>query len=104
MNKANINFAELSWDESNTDVRSKSVVRNGKKLRLVEFTDKFIEHEWCTKRHIGYVLNGEMEIIFPDRVESFKGGDGIFITAEEGNQHKAKVISSVVRLILVEEG
>lgn len=49
MNTAKITFSEFPTDESNVGVRSKAVVRNGKKWRLVEFTDKFVEHDWCIK-------------------------------------------------------
>ncbi len=52
MDEAKINFAELSWDESNVGIRSKAVVRNGKKLRLVEFTSEFVEYDWCITGHI----------------------------------------------------
>lgn len=103
MDEAKINFAELSWDEPNVGVRSKDVVRNGKKLRLVELTSEFVEHDWCVKGHIGYVLDGELEIIFPGRTERFTAGDGIIIIGGEYERHKAKVISSVAKLILVED-
>jgi pimeloyl-ACP methyl ester carboxylesterase len=55
MDEAKINFTELSWDESNVGTRSKAIVRNGRKLRLVEFTSEFVEYDWCIKGHIGYV-------------------------------------------------
>ncbi len=103
MDEAKINFADLSWDESNTGTRSKAIVRNGRKLRLVEFTSEFVEYNWCVKGHTGYVLDGELEINFSDRTERFSAGDGIIITGGENERHKAKVVGSVVKLILVEE-
>ncbi len=103
MSETKINFVELSWDETNIGVRSKSMIRNGKRLRLVEFTDRFVEHEWCMKAHAGYVLDGVMEITFPDRAERFAAGDGIIIMGGEAERHKAKVVGSIVRLILVED-
>ncbi len=103
MDEAKINFAELSWDESNVGIRSKAVVRNGRKLRLVEFTSAFVEYDWCIKGHIGYVLDGELEINFSDRMERFSAGDGIIIAGGEAERHKAKVVDSIVRLILVED-
>jgi quercetin dioxygenase-like cupin family protein len=100
MKAARINFSEIPWERPNVGVRSKSAVRNGKKLRLVEFTAKFEEHEWCRKGHLGYVLDGELDISFSDRTESFSAGDGIAIA--RGERHKVKVIGSVARLMLVE--
>ncbi len=103
MDEAKINFTELSWDESNVGTRSKAIVRNGRKLRLVEFTSEFVEYDWCIKGHIGYVLDGELEITFSGRTERFSAGDGIIIAGGESEHHKAKVIGLVVKLILVEE-
>jgi ethanolamine utilization protein EutQ (cupin superfamily) len=101
--EAKIDFAVTPWDEPHVGVRSKVAVRNGKKLRVVEFTDKFVEHDWCMKGHIGYVLEGDLEIHFPDRVERFTVGDGIMIAGGEEWRHKARVTGSVVRLVLVED-
>lgn len=103
MNEAKINFAELPWEESDVGARFKAVIRESRKLRLVEFTSDFVEHDWCVKGHAGYVLDGELEITFSDRTERFAAGDGILIVGGEDERHKAKVIGSVVRLILVEE-
>ena len=100
MNTARINFSEFPWDVPNVGVRSKAAVRNGQKLRLVEFTAEFVEDDWCRKGHLGYVLDGELEISFSDRTESFTSGDGIVIAA--GERHRVKVTGSVARLILVE--
>ena len=103
MDKAKINFAAVPWDESNVGVRSKAVVQNGRKLRLVEFTSDFVEPEWCLNGHIGYVLDGDLEITFPDRTERFTTGDGIMIFVGENERHKAKVVGSIVKLVFVEE-
>ena len=103
MSEAKINFATIPWDEPDVGVRSKVVVRNGRQLRLVEFTHSFIERDWCMKSHIGYVLEGELEIHFPDRVESFTVGDGIMIEGGEEGRHKAKPLGTLVRLVLVED-
>lgn len=103
MNEAKINFSELAWDEPQAGTRFKAAIRKSKKLRLVEFTSEFVEQEWCTKGHIGYVLDGELDIAFSDRTERFAAGDGILIMGGKDERHKASVIGSVVRLILVEE-
>lgn len=103
MSEARINFPLISWDASDVGVRSKVVVRGGKRLRLVEFTDAFTERDWCLKGHTGYVLEGELEILFPDRVERFTAGDGIMIAGGEQWRHKARALGSAVKLILVED-
>ena len=72
-------------------------------MRVVELTDGFIEHDWCMKGHVGYVLDGELEIHFPGRVERFTAGDGIMIAGGGGWRHRARVLGSVARLVLVED-
>jgi quercetin dioxygenase-like cupin family protein len=104
MRQAKVDFAALPWEEMAVGARSKAFVRDGKKLRLVEFTNEFVEHEWCLKSHTGYVLEGEMEITFADRKEHLRAGDGIFIAGGERERHRARVAAgALLRLILVEE-
>jgi len=103
MSKAKVDFASVSWEEPAMGVRSKAVTRDGRKLRLVEFTSEFVEQDWCFKGHIGYVLDGELEITFSDGTERFTSGDGIFLIGREEERHKAKVTGSIVRLLLVED-
>ena len=76
--------------------------QSGRKLRLAEFTRAFVEHQWCTKGHIGYVLEGEMEVDFHGKVVTFRGGDGLFIPPGEPHKHKATVLTDSARVILVE--
>jgi len=40
--------------------RSKFFQQEDKQIRLVEFTDEFVEPDWCEKGHIGYVLEGTL--------------------------------------------
>ena len=103
MNEIRIKFAELAWDETSPGVRFKAVTRDGRKLRLVEFSSEFVEVDWCRKRHAGYVLDGELEIAFVDRTERFTMGDGIIIAGGEAERHKAKVIGDTATLIFVED-
>lgn len=103
MSEAKINFLLISWEAPDVGVRSKLVARGGKRLRLVEFTSAFVERDWCLKGHVGYILEGELEILFSDHSEWFAVGDGIMIAGGEGWRHKARALSSSVRLILVED-
>lgn len=91
------------WEEPAKGVRFKAITRDGKRLRLVEFTSEFNEHEWRLKGHIGYVLDGELEIMFEHRTEKFSAGDGVFILGGDKEKHKAHIIGRAVRLILVED-
>jgi hypothetical protein len=69
-----INFDELQWASSLPGARFKSFSRDGKILRIVEFTHEFVEPHWCEKGHVGVVLNGELEIDFKDKVVRYPEG------------------------------
>ncbi len=103
MEKCKVALDSISWESPMKGVRFKAYNHEGRKLRLVEFSKKFVEPDWCRKGHIGYVLHGKMEIDFDGEIVHFGPGDGLFIPAGEDNKHTAKVLTEVVRLILVED-
>lgn len=96
-----IDFKTMPWDTPAVGIRFKAHERNGRRLRLAEFTKEFVEPDWCTKGHIGYVLEGRMEINFGGEAIMFGPGDGLFIPA--GDKHMAKVITDTAKVILVED-
>jgi ethanolamine utilization protein EutQ (cupin superfamily) len=103
MERQKINFKSMPWNMPAPSVRFKAFKQNRKQIRLVEFTKEFIESDWCTKGHIGFILEGEMEINFNGAFIIFKQGDGLFIPAGEKNKHMARVLTEYVRLILMED-
>jgi len=103
MGKYKVDFNTIPWDTSAVGVRFKVYEQNGRKLRLAEFTKEFFEADWCTKGHIGYVLEGQMKIDFDGKVVMFGPGNGLFIPAGEKHKHKAKVLTDVLKIVLVED-
>ena len=103
MKQARIDFEDLSWEEPVAGMRFRGVRRQGRRLRLVEITGEFEEPEGCAGSHIGCVLEGEMEIDFPDRTEKFSPGNGIFILGGTEEKHRVRVIGERVMLLLVDE-
>jgi ethanolamine utilization protein EutQ (cupin superfamily) len=101
MGPRRIDFEALPWDAPAAGVKFKAYEHNGRRLRLAEFTREFIEPDWCTKGHIGFVLEGQMEIDFDGQSLMFGPGDGLFI--RPGDKHAAKVITDMAKLILVED-
>jgi hypothetical protein len=96
-------FDKEEWISIAPGARHKTVACCGKLLRIVEFTPDFHETDWCLKGHIGYVLEGALEIDFDGRPIQYQTGDGIFILAENKNRHKARSLTDVVRLFLVDD-
>jgi mannose-6-phosphate isomerase-like protein (cupin superfamily) len=101
MNQNRIDFSSMDWEYPMAGARYKALVHDSQKIRMVEFTSEFKEDEWCEKEHLGFVLEGSMEIDFQGRVEVFQAGDGIFIPL--GLKHKASVPSGTVKCFLVEK-
>jgi len=102
MQNYRIDFDALPWEPVMDGVRQKVVVHSGKKVRLVEYSKAMSPH-WCTKGHYGYILNGRLEIEFRESTHAFEEGNGVFIPNGEEHRHRARVLSDVVRAILVED-
>lgn len=97
-----IEFGNIPWESSVNGVRFKPYIVNGKLMRLVEFSREFVESDWCVKGHIGYILEGQMEIDFSGERIIFNRGDGLFIPEGEDHKHKATVLSEKVSALLIE--
>ena len=103
MEQYKIDFESIPWESPAAGVRFKAYEQSGRKLRMVEFSKEFVEPDWCTKGHIGYVLEGRIEIDFNGKTVAFGPGDGIFIPAGEEDKHKGKVLMDSVKVVLVED-
>ena len=66
-------------------------------------TARDLEPHWCEKGHIGYVLEGQLEITFENERLVYNPGDGIFIPSGKEHKHSGRVLSEVVRVIFVED-
>jgi len=99
--RVDLEFSE--WQTIAPGARHKPAERAGKRIRLVEFTDAFVEPDWCHKAHVGYVLGGELEIAFENRTVRCAPGDGFVIRGGGGEKHKARALRSIVRFLLVED-
>ncbi len=59
-----IDWEQISWERPAPGVRHKLHSEGGRRLRLVEFSKDSTEADWCERGHIGYVLEGELEVEF----------------------------------------
>ena len=102
MDNARVDFGHLDWRLGSPGVRFKAAVRDDKQLRVVEI-DPSVQQDWCVTGHVGYVLQGKLEIEFRNGIKRFSAGDGFFIRTGEAERHKPRAVGSVVRLVLVED-
>ncbi len=98
-----VDFDSLPWESPIDGVRFKAFEEAGRRIRLVEFEKGFVEPDWCLKGHIGYVLEGQIDVDFDGEIVHYSKGDGVFILKGGEHKHKATVVSEVTRLILVDE-
>lgn len=103
MHPARIDFDALPWQSTLPGARFKAHREGARQIRLVEFTTEFVEPDWCEKGHVGLVLEGTLEVDFGDRVVDYPQGSVIFIAPGSASAHKARALTPVVRLFLVEE-
>ncbi len=98
-----IAFDEMDWQIAPTGARFKVVKVGDRQLRLLEFGRDLDHPQWCLTGHIGYVIEGEMEVEFDHTVVIFRQGDGVQIPAGERDRHRPRARTEQVRLIFVEE-
>jgi len=103
MEQYKIDFESMPWESSTAGVKFKAYEHNSRKLRLVELTRELVEPDWCTKGHIGYVLEGKLEVSLDGKVIVFGPGDGMFISPGEKHKHKGRVLTDVVKIIMAED-
>jgi quercetin dioxygenase-like cupin family protein len=102
MSQYKVDFGATAWEAPIDGMRFKVSKQGEAQLRLVEYT-RDLEPHWCEKGHIGYVLEGKLEIQFDNEVVLYGPGDGVFIPNGKEHQHKGRVLTDVVRVIFVED-
>ncbi|MHC1574236.1 MAG: hypothetical protein ACXQTY_00310 [Candidatus Methanogasteraceae archaeon] len=103
MNDNPIDFKNMGWESPTSGIRYKVYARGNQRIRLVEFSEDFNEPDWCTRGHVGYVLEGRLTIDFDGELIDFMSGDGIFIPEGEESKHRGKVARGEKALVILFE-
>ncbi len=98
-----IDFSDMEWESPLSGLKSKAFKKDNKQIRLLELSIELEHPEWCETGHIGYVVEGEIEIIFDDESVKYQKGDSIYISAGKEERHIPKPITEKVILFMVEE-
>jgi hypothetical protein len=96
-----VNFESIPWECPLSGMRQKAYRAEGRCLRLVEYFKSLPAH-WCEKGHVGYVLEGQMEVRFENQVQRFAPGDGLFIPDGPEHKHTATMLTDTVTVILLD--
>ena len=97
-----IKFDDIEWESQIEGVRYKKYIYNNKQVRLVEYSKEMPPH-WCDKGHYGMILEGEMEIEYPNEKIIYRKGDGVFIPDGVEHKHRGRVLTESVKVIFVED-
>lgn len=95
-------FEAQPWQSPMEGMRVKEHHHAGHCVRLVEYTPRMAPH-WCERGHLGYVLEGRLEVSFPGEVVVFEPGDGVAIPSGPEHRHRGRALTDVVRIIYVED-
>lgn len=104
MTPAPVLFSNLPWEATAPGARVKVVPLGKRRMRLVEFSREFVEPGWCTRGHLGMVLDGEMDLSINGVVHRYRAGDGIALEAGDAMRHRHQAnVTPTVTLFLVED-
>jgi len=98
-----IDFEKMDWESPVPGVRHKVYMMGDQKVRLVEFSEEHEEDGWCTRGHVGYIIEGRISIDFNGMQVTFKKGDGLHIREGESDKHRATVSRGEKTLIVMFE-
>ncbi len=96
-------FDQLEWQSPQPGARFKVFRQGSTQVRLLELSPEFVELQYCEKGHVGFVLEGELEIEFSGHAVRFSQGSALMIPAGKAHGHKARAVTTLVRLFLVED-
>jgi hypothetical protein len=102
MSKYRVDFEAIDWESPIRGMRQKIYKLGHQQLRMVEYSRELPAH-WCEKGHIGYVLQGQIDIEFAHERQVYSSGDGVFIPNGPEHKHKGTVISDTVTIVFVED-
>lgn len=103
MRNYKVKFDQLPWDDGRPGVRQKVYCADNRQFRLVEFISGEGFDHWCEQGHIGYVLEGGLEIDFDGDIVTFTAGDGLFIPDGRASRHRSPSIRPGTRLLMIED-
>lgn len=98
-----IKFDEMEWVEVGDGMRFKRFQKDELQVRLVEWDKAMVHPAWCLKGHIGYIVEGAVEIDVAGTVFLYEAGDVFILPDGEAHKHRPKVLSEKVRFFAVEK-
>ena len=97
-------FADTAWEPAlEGTARLKRVVRGGKVFRLVELTPQTRHPNWCETGHLGFIVEGALEIEFEGTTTRFSAGDALNIPHGPADRHRPRSLTDRMLMLLIED-
>ncbi|MDQ2088208.1 hypothetical protein RBH29_17430 [Herbivorax sp. ANBcel31] len=88
MKRCLVDFENIDWIEVAKGARCKVYNDGNRQVRLLEFSDGYVDENWCHKGDIGYVIDGSFTVDYDGEIENYNIGDVVFIKSGEEEKHK----------------
>ena len=82
-----IDFSKMEWITPAIGVKYKTFINATQRIRLVVFSEGFVEPDWCLHGHSGLVLDGACRINFNGSIEYLQKGDVFHIETGKNDKH-----------------
>ena len=96
-----IDFASLAWDgwNSETLARVKMAEADGYELRLFELGPGFVEPNWCTRGHLGFVVSGQYITDLDGGTLHMRAGQGFVLPP--GTRHRSRNTGAMPAIVFL---
>ncbi len=96
-----VDFERLPWESPAPGLRQKALVRGGRRARLLDLTEGFVEPGWCTLGHAFSVLDGRCSIETREGAVVLEKGAVGLLAGGEPHAHRLVLGSGERALLLV---
>lgn len=97
-----LDLDDRAWSDADEHVREKRIEQGGRRVRLLELSDGYDHPGWCENPHVGFVLEGRLELEFDDERWSVAAGNGFEVGAGAESRHRPIAVETPVLLLLIE--
>jgi quercetin dioxygenase-like cupin family protein len=96
-----VDFAALSWNgwSSEALARVKDAEAEGYEVRLFEMGPGFVEPQWCSRGHIGYVVSGQYVMDLDGQTLYMQVGQGFVLPP--GTRHRSRNTGSMPAIVFL---
>ncbi|HIF33594.1 MAG TPA: cupin domain-containing protein [Planctomycetaceae bacterium] len=90
---------QLPWVQRSPGMREKVYEHGDRRFRIVEFTAAFREPDWCVEEHVGYVLDGEIDVLVDGHTVTYRKKGVVDLPSGTRHRHNQTVETATLFLI-----